>query len=62
MALQSAIFTHESGERVEIKRKDIKTYHGTDYPTDNGTVIYFKNDTETRVKEDFSVVDGVFDL
>lgn len=62
MALTSAIFTHESGDRVEIKRSEIKSYHGTDYPTNNGTVVYFKNGTETRVKEDFSVVDAVFDL
>lgn len=62
MAVPSAIFTNEKGERIEISRRKIDSYRGTDYPTDNGTIIFFKDGTEITVKEDFSVVDGVFDL
>jgi len=60
--MNSAIFKKEDGERIELHKKDIQSYAGTDYPTDNGTVITFKDGWSIRVQEDFSVVDAVFDL
>lgn len=57
-----SMFTNSSGRRIMVYKDDIKSYHGTDYPIDNGTIIYFKDGSSETFKEPFSEVDAIFDL
>lgn len=49
------------GNLIQIDKTKIDTYRGTDLPK-NGTVIYYKDGSSVRVREEFYYVDLLINL
>lgn len=54
--------TRTDGTEIIIKKEDLKSYYGSDYPSKDGTLIVLKDGSEINIKECFKIVDDIFDL